>query len=117
MELSHNPVGTHHFPVLMLQNVTMPDKLPGEGSEAEVRNNSRHLAGIGTDRILQTPFAGGRRNGGTGEPKLSGSIEMIDIKRLTVQDAKMNLMDMNRMSIRGGIDQLPQFETSQVRKG
>src|SRR5690606_42152428 len=37
---SYNPVGTHHFPILMLQNVTVPDKLPGEGSERSEEHTS-----------------------------------------------------------------------------
>src|SRR5690606_41418211 len=96
---------------------TVPGRLPGEGSEPEVREDPRHLSGMGADRILQSPFIGRRGERGTGEPKLSGPIKMVDIKRLAVQDAEMNLVDMNRMSVRSGVDHLPQFETSQARPG
>src|SRR5690606_23011324 len=93
----------------------VPDELSGERSESEVRNDPRHLAGIGTDRVLQAPLAGGRGHRSAGEPKFPGPVEMIHIKGLAIQDAKMNLVEMDRMGVRGGIDQLPQFETSQTR--
>lgn len=83
----------------------MPGILPG--IRPELDNNPRHLPRRAPDCIFPALFIGVRLFRRAGKDKLAVAGKMTGVKGLAVQDLKLNLVQMDGVGDKTGVDQIP----------
>src|SRR5205823_2509406 len=117
-------VWSHHFVVLMLRNVAVPDKPKPlarvnrrPSGEIESGNNAVDEAGQCVDDIVsgRGRLVRGRRHWWSGESQGARAEVSVDVEGLAVQDLELDHVDVDRVSVFGRVDQLPDLDASELR--
>src|ERR1700677_4708209 len=92
-------VGAHHFVVLVLQDVAVPDVAAGEAFEGD--DDARDHAGVGAHSVLPAALRGGGGNCGPGETYRSLVLELEGVERPAVEYLKADQVQMDGVRILG----------------
>src|SRR3984957_9639720 len=107
----------------MFEDVAMPhvtELVAGFGwrscGEIELRDDACHISRIGLDRIFpRWAFVRFRGPGNSGENQFARLHVSLRVERLSIQNLKLNQMDMDGMNIAGGVGERPDLHGSGLR--
>ncbi len=101
----------HHLVVFMFDDVAVPDVEPGD---VKIGLDAHDLAGIRNHRVLVALFIGQRRILCPGRDEVP-ECEGARIQVLALHHLETNLVQVDRMRIGGGIEDLPDFGAVEER--
>ena len=99
-----NAVGAHHFIVLVLHNVTVPDELAGY---IEPGFDASYFAGVRDDRILEPQFPGLRRTRLPFQSDWCDRLLVIASQLLSIQHFEHHFVNMHWVGIWSEVIEFP----------